>query len=80
MSGILKQFGEHLFFWSYTYMTKSSLYNTILQYEYLDFRIKKQLTATFFRSLTINVSRNLGTDDFNFLLLDKILMNHPDFT
>ena len=60
VSWILKQFGEHLFFWSYIYMTISSIYNSTI---WVELGIKKQLTATFFGSLNLNVSRNLGTAD-----------------
>ena len=79
MSRILKNFGEHLLFWSYAWQKVAS---TIPQYEFV---IKNQLTATFFRSLNLNVSRNLGQltlaiPFFKLLLLDKILMNYPDDT
>ena len=66
MSWILKQFGELLFFWSYIiYMTKSSLYNSKI---WLEFGIKKQLTATFFRSLNLNVTIKFGPADFSYSL------------
>ena len=51
-------------------MTKNSLYNSTI---WVEFGIKKQLTATFFRNLNLNVSINLRP-------ADKILINHPDYT